>query len=171
MMPTPRAIGDGAVIDIPSGRDQERETLRAEIRRLEREVADARVRAERAEEDAQRAMGELRRVLSPLYKALQMVFGELDAAGVDVGPTPVSSAPDMDRLRKVWQPWIDRFGGPSDPRSRFILALLEHGELGVEQMKVAAQMAHGTVYDVAKKLTKLSLLDKATRGRYALRKF
>lgn len=77
--------GELAIWDGKAERDErgrEIAELRAENQRLARALEDANMRANRAREDADRALSALRRQLSPLYRALQAVFGELDAAGI-----------------------------------------------------------------------------------------
>ena len=162
-----KAIGDGRVIDIGFDvdlRDQQIETLKAENRRLERQAADAERTASRAQEDATRALSELRRQLGPLFRALQMVFGELDAAGVT--ESPMSEVQD-NAARTKWAKWIERFGVGS-PASRFIEALLDHGELTAKQMKTAGKMGENTVYQMASKLGQLGLVVK-NGSNYALK--
>lgn len=62
-------------------RDADIERLTNRVAELEDELDVARAEAKRATQQASRAMGNLRRQLTPLYQALQMVFGELDAVG------------------------------------------------------------------------------------------
>lgn len=172
---SPKAIGDGSADVIDLGvdeRDQEIDALKAENRKLRRELSDAEVRADRAREDANRALSMLRRQLAPLYRALQAVFGELDAAGVtDAAPptaaTMTATAPVNDRQRNVYEPWLERFGRDS-AQGRVVQALLAHGDLSVEQLRIAAQMAYSTAYEAAKRLKKLGLVEN-NGGKFSLK--
>jgi len=175
-MATPqRALGDGTVIDMSAvvdddAREAELEVLRLEIRSLKRAVSDADLRADRAREDADRALGTLRRQLSPLYRALQAVFGELDAAGVtDTAPASAAAAPSVDapdaRTKAVWESWKSRL---SPACGKVIDALLLHGELNSVQIKVAARLGTSTVSDSISKLYKAGLINK-NGGRFSLK--
>lgn len=135
-------------------RDAELKELREENKRLARALADANVRAERAQEDAERALLALRRQLTPLYRALQAVFGELDAADVrDDGIDP------------RWQSWMAKM--PGKP-AEFIDVLLEHGEMTAAQLKVACKCSSDTVYQTIHKLNKAGLVNKNS-GRFSLK--
>lgn len=67
---------EGGVMD---ERDSELERLRDENAALQEELNDALTQAAIAKREAARSVVELRRQLSPLYRALQAVFGEIDA--------------------------------------------------------------------------------------------
>lgn len=141
-------------------RDQELEALRAENRRLERAVADANVRASRAQDDANRALLALRRQLAPLYRALQMVFGELDAAGVSDVPSEASpqATPATDaRVRAVWENWKQRFGGKT---AAIIDALLLQPGMTASSLRIAVQCRMQTVYDSTSKLKQAGLIER-----------
>lgn len=84
-------------------RDQEIETLNNRIADLEGELDVARAEARRATQQATRAMANLHRQLSPLYQALQMVFGELDAVGVDEAPSQGSN-PKWEAIKQRMAP-------------------------------------------------------------------
>lgn len=152
---------DGHVED---ERDRQIADLHDEIRSMSAELENARREALNARRESNRAVGELRRQLHPLYRALQAVFGEIDAAGGDEGPS--GSAPDG-RVAAVWESWKVKLGSNSAP-ARIIDALLQHGQLNVAQIKVAAKMATQTVYDATSKLNRLGLINKSG-GRYSLK--
>lgn len=63
---------------------EEIQRLNDRIEELEAELRLARLQAANAKRDAALAMGNLKKQLSPLYRALQMVFGELEAVGDDL---------------------------------------------------------------------------------------
>jgi chromosome segregation ATPase len=140
--------------------------LEIELRQVRRELSDAELRAERATEDAGRALGMLRKQLGPLYRALQAVFGELDAAGIhetrEGGPAPAESS---DRVSAVWTAWKSKL---SPACGRVIDALLTHGELTGQQICVAAHMGKNTMRDVITKLNRAGVLAK-NGGRYSLK--
>jgi hypothetical protein len=151
--------------------DQEIEALRAEVRRQQRLAADAQVEAKRAKEDAERAMGALRRQLSPLYRALQLVFGELDDAGVgEDAPSGHASGErvaDDTREAKVWAEWKQKLGAGS-AASRIIDGLQTHGGSTVKQLKVICKASENTLYPALSRLSGLGLIEKSG-SRYSLR--
>lgn len=167
-------LTDGRVIDIGiDDRDRQLEELRAENRRLQRVAADAELRADRAQEDAQRALGMLRRQLSPLYKALQAVFGELDAAGVmdaaegppaqaDSSPRPMSADP---RVAAVWESWKNKLGGQC---AKVIDVLLTHREMNTTQLAIAVGTRRQNIPNLIYKLNQAGLINK-NGGRFSLK--
>jgi hypothetical protein len=150
--------------------DPEIERLRARVRGLERETADAKVEAKRAREDADRALSMLRKQLSPLYRALQAVFGELDAAGVtDDVPAESRAAsspngPDV-RVAAVWASWKSKLGGGA---AKAIDALLVHSDLNTQQLAIATGLHRTTVPKVIYELNKAGLINK-NGGRFSLK--
>lgn len=157
--------------DVVPDVDPEVERLHARVRTLEREVSDAKIEARRAREDADRALSALRRQLGPLYRALQAVFGELDAAGVSEGaqssaapPPPPMSGTDP-RVAAVWENWKQRL---SPACGKVIDALLLHGDLNNAQLKVACRLGTSTVSDCIYKLNKAGLINK-NGGRFSLK--
>jgi len=139
------------------------EDLQEENRRLRADLRDAKMDAMRARQDTDRALAALRKQLGPLYRALQAVFGELDAAGVQDGdgPQPRTDA----RVTAVWNSWKEKMpGGPA----RIIDALLLHGDLTTPQLKITAKMATQTVYDSIARLKKAGLIDK-NGGKFSLK--
>lgn len=106
---------------------------------------------------------ELRRQLSPLYQALRMVFGEMDA--IPVGEGVPSSVPNV--KRKVWDDWIDKFGRET-LNAKLIAALLDHGTMSPAQLRVAMKCGENSVYEAIKRLKKLGLL-QGTAGKYSLK--
>lgn len=163
-------MGSEMAIFDPTQRDSADDALRElqeENKRLARALQDANVRADRASEDAQRAMGALRKQLTPLFRALQSVFGELDAAGVGddaPGPAP-SAAPADDRVRAVWENWKQKLGvGPA----KCIDALLLHREMTTQQLSIATGYHRNTVPQYVSALHKAGLINK-NGGRFSLK--
>lgn len=135
-------------------------SLERENAQLRRDVATASLAARQAQESAGLAMGNLRRQLSPLYRALQMVFGELDAAGVseqDPAGAPRASA--------VWENWKQRVGASA---AKCIDALIVHRELNTQQMSVATGLHRTTIPKLIYVLNKNGLINKNS-GRYSLK--
>jgi len=143
-----------------------------EIRALRRELAEVNERAFRERRESARAIAELRRQLTPLYRALQGVFGEMDAAGVESAPEPPgASAPSSvatrdPRVTAVWESWKSRLGGAA---AKIIDALLLHGEMNTMQLSVVCQCRRQTVSDNIMRLNKANLIDK-NGGRFSLKK-
>lgn len=143
------------------------DTGSAEFDRLHQEVADLKEQLHTAQGEVlqlkrtnAKAIGALRQQLSPLYRALQAVFGEIEASGVADEPVAGNS-----RVRALWESWKQKLPGH---QSSFIDALLTHGEMSAPQLRVAMKCAHQTVYDTAAKLNKLGLLSK-NGGKYSLK--
>lgn len=156
-------IGDTAV-------DQEIQRLTDENRRLRRQLSDTEIARDRAVEDASRALGALRRQLSPLYRALQAVFGELDAAGVEDVAVPAPAVPGSPAATAPvdWAAWKQKFGPTSAP-ARILQAIEEHGPLNQTQLKTAAKLGSTSVFESCKRLVNLSILEKRADGRYGPR--
>ena len=146
-------------------RDLEIERLRASLRQEARQRADAERAAERAREDAQRALSMLRTQLGPLYRALQAVFGELDAAGVtserESGPQ-ATAAPSQHSA--VWEAWKAKLGSAG----KVIDALLLHKEMNTQQLAIATGLHRTTIPALIYKLNQAGLLNKRD-GKFSLK--
>lgn len=131
--------------------------LRREIRDLEDEVAQANTRADSAERECalmRNAMTVLRRQLEPLHLALRSIFGELDVIPMsEVVRVPAPSA----GASAVWETWKRKLGGK---QAEFIQALLDHGEMTREQLRISTHSGQSTVDMVLSKLRNLSLIEK-----------
>lgn len=150
-------------------REEEMKELRDENKKLARALADANMRADRAEEDAARALTALRRQLTPLYRSLQAVFGELDAAGIGdevmAQPSTPSSANTPDaRVAAVWASWKSKMGAAS----KVIDALLLHGEMNTQQLAITCGVDRTTIPNYIHRLTKAGLINK-NGGRFSLK--
>lgn len=163
-MRIPRALGDGAVVDAVDVEDSsELESLRTENRQLRRQLSDAEVRAERAGEDADRALSALRRQLNPLYRALQAVYGELDAAGVtDMPAADTQSSRGVDPRWALWKSKMP--GRPSE----LIDLLLLHGEMSRNQLMAAMRAGKDVVRVTTSRLNVAGLLVK-NGGKFSLK--
>lgn len=141
--------------EVVSDPNDEIESLHQEISDLRRELSAARREAQDAKRETAHALGALRKQLSPLYRALQLVFGELDAAGIDdTASSPVSG---NSRTAAVWQAWKDRIGGQP---AKLIDAFLLHGEMTSGQIAIAIGIDPKNVAQVVHKLNKASLIQK-----------
>lgn len=156
-------IETGLVVrgEIVDPRDEEITALEGEVKRLRRELAIANGEIAKAKDDATRALGQLRKQLSPLYRSLQMVFGELAAAGVDDAPTSTTSSP---HVSAVWESWKSRMGSAA----KIIDALLLHREMNTQQLAIATGYHRTTIPAMIFKLNKAGLLNK-NGGRFSLK--
>jgi hypothetical protein len=152
-----------SVINVP---DPQREiatlqrVLREKIERivqLERELVDERA----ANTASRRTVEELRTTLEPLYRALQVIFGHIEAMGVNGdGATPVN-----DSTRQVWESWKQKLGGLT---AQAIDVLLLHGPMNQTQLRIQLRCASRSVTNIVGALNKAGLIDKAG-GKIALK--
>lgn len=138
--------------------------LREKLDDVKEQLRQSRQETATAKRDAARAMSELRRQLGPLYKALQMVFGELDAAGVD--DAPASSGSVNARTTAVWENWKSKL--PGRPAA-IIDALMLHGEMNSTQLAIAIGIHRNNVPGLIFRLNKAGLIDK-NGTKYSLKK-
>lgn len=128
---------------------RENDTLRAKISELNIKLT----REEEASDSASEAVNKLRSALTPLYSALQQLFGDIEAAGFTAVPT---SGIDP-RKAVIWEDWKRKM--PGIP-SRFIDALMMHGELTQGQLRLHAKCAQGSVTGAVSQLWKAGLINK-----------
>lgn len=160
---TPTRLIEGQVEDV---NDFERDDhLKAEIRELRGQLADARADANQARRDATRALSALRQQLAPLYRALQGVFGELDAVLVDDAPVAAASNGHDPRVAAVWDAWKSRLG---DGPAKVINALLLHGEMNTQQLAIACGASRRTIPAWIFRLKTAGLINK-NGGRFSLK--
>lgn len=135
--------------------EMENEDLRLKLREAERQVR-------LAKSIADAATRRLRQVLSPLYQALQQVFGELDVINPD-GPDATSTATPANA--RAYEPWKQKLGKTC---AKVIDALLEHGPLDNKALVLATGYDRTTLPRPIAKLRQAGLL--LTRdGKYELR--
>lgn len=152
-----RLLGDGS--DIIDAEVTELDELREEVRQLKRDLATARAETATARREATAAMGALRKQLSPLYRALQMVFGELDAAGIDEQGANV-------RTSGAWDEWKTRLGPGC---AKVIDTLLLGGEMTIQAITVSAHMGKRTVYEATAKMGQVGILVR-NGNKFSLKK-
>lgn len=142
---------EGDVVDERDTRitelEQEVEDYRAEVTQLKFQLADA-------QRQGTRGLTNLRRQLSPLYKALQDVFGELDKAGVQDGQVDTGTS---SRVSAVWESWKSKLPGNT---AKVIDALLLHGEMNSTQIGIAIGIHRNNVPQLIWKLNKAGLITK-----------
>ncbi len=115
---------------------------------------DAELRAERRKNAGVEAgVRDLRGILGPLYKALRLVFGEIEAMGVTDGANGAASP----RNSAAWEQWKQRLGGAT---ARAIDALMVHGEMNQTQLRIILGCATRTVTNVVAALNQAKLIDK-----------
>jgi hypothetical protein len=149
---------EGAVI--PEGDESEDvEALHDEIHQLRDDLSAARRETSQAKRESARALAALRKQLSPLYQALQMVFGELDALPAD---EPVAQTVS----RSAWDEWKQRLG-PSC--AKVIDTLLLGGEMTITSICVAAKIGKRTAYTATSKMGQAGILLR-NGGKFSLKK-
>lgn len=126
--------------------------LREEVQELRAQLRAARAVSAEAKREAAQSVAALRKQLAPLYRALQGVFGEMDAMGVDdAAPAPSS------RTSAVWESWKSKMPGRT---AQIIDALLLHGPLNSTQIAINIGIHRNNVPPLIHKLNKAGLIDK-----------
>jgi hypothetical protein len=144
-------------------RDEVIESLQEQLTAARRELTAARRETAQVQRDAARALGALRQQLQPLYTALQMVFGQLDTAGI-ADDEPGGPVPNG-RTSAVWEAWKARMpGGPA----KIIDALLLHKEMNTQQLAIAIGTHRNSIPNMILKLNKAGLLNKNS-GKFSLK--
>lgn len=155
--------------EVEDPREDEIRELRAEIDRLNRALLESGIKITRAREDAERAMGMLRKQLSPLYRALQAVFGELDAAGVSDShvEAQASSTGGLhdSRVVAIWNQWKSRLGGQC---AKIIDVLMLQQDMNSTQLAIAIGTRRQNIPNLIFKLNKAGLINK-NGGRFSLK--
>lgn len=138
--------------DVTSVESSEVDSLRDEIRDLRRELAQSRAETMQAKRESTAGVSALRKVLSPLYRALQEVFGEMEGIGQGDAEQPVSA-----RTSAMWSAWKDKLGkGPA----KAIDALLLHGAMTRKQLAVATGYSPQNISNIISDLNGASLITK-----------
>jgi hypothetical protein len=133
-------------------RDQEIGTLRRQLSQLDEALRLERNKTGQIEAGAR----ELRRILSPLYRALQAVFGELDAMGIQDGAVTTDSRWDSAKQRMPGKP------------AEFIDLLITHGAMNVTNFVTLAHCSKQTAYNVLSKLGQAGIVE-SNGGKYSLK--
>lgn len=148
---------------------EERDDLRRQLRGLKEELREKEEQLEAARSGsvaAVKALKSLRIVLEPIHKALKMVFGELDAAGIETEgqSESISSSPGT-RSNLKWESWRQRLGGR---KAEFIDLLLVHGEMSHKQLGAANHCSYQTSVDTIAALNKAGIIHKSG-GKFSLK--
>ena len=147
--------------------EEEVSKLKQRIRKLEMDLQTAiesRHEAVRQLDAWRKPVNNLRNALSPLYKSLRHLFGEMEEIPDDAPVASVSvSSP---RASAIWDSWKQKLGGK---QAEFIQALLEHGHpMTSEQLRVTTHTGRSTVPQIIYKLNSLGLINKHD-GKYSLK--
>ena len=137
--------------------------LEAEVVSLKDALASAQADVQRERRQTAQAVGSLRRQLTPLYRALQGLFGELDQLHDDAPSQVAANAPDA-RVAAVWASWKSKMG----TASVVIDALLLHGEMNTQQLAIACGKDRTTIPAYIMKLNKAGLINK-NGNRFSLK--
>lgn len=142
---------EGAIEEVDDQNDEDpRDGI---IAALKVDLSQARAEMRRTQRDTAAALGALRKNLSPLYRALQAVFGEIEAVGYsDDAPVAQNS-----RVSAVWESWKSKLPGRT---AQIIDALLLHGEMNSTQLAIAIGIHRNNVPPLIFKLNKAGLIDK-----------
>jgi hypothetical protein len=134
---------------LPDFRSQENSYQRLLMEQQDRiQALEEELRQEKAKH---RAMAELKITLTPLYKALQMVFGHLDTMGVD------PSAPGPSKHAAAWDSWKKKLKGLN---AQAIDVLLLHGPMNQTQLRIQLSCASRSVTNIVGTLNKAGLINK-----------
>ena len=121
--------------------------LRAKVLQLEGDL-----RTERTKNAGiDRAVQNIRDALGPFYNGMRLLFGEMDAIGVGESQT---SSP---KASAVWESWKEKLGGKAGGA---IDALLLHGEMNAQQLRIHLKCGNEYVYKVITKLASANLIDR-----------
>ena len=143
-------------------RDDIIEGLREKNRRLDEALRLERNKAGQAESGVKG----LRRLLTPLYRALQQVFGEIDAMGIADAPTAAVTANGAEDPR--WRSFKERF--PDTP-AEIVDALLTHRQMSITELSGLLKAHYNTVNKALATLTKAGAVvkDGGRNGKYSLK--
>jgi chromosome segregation ATPase len=133
-------------------RDQEIEQLRAQLQQAFEDLRQERMRTTSIEAGVR----ELNHVITPLYRVLQKIKGEIDEI------LPSEEAPQSSAR---WNSWKQRM--PGRP-AEFIDLLLVHKSMTIKQFMAAAHCGQDAAYKTVSKLGQAGITVSAG-GRYSLK--
>jgi hypothetical protein len=149
---------------IPLPETFEIERLQRENRQLQKTINDLEEQLRKQKKEIQRAqlaVQNLQTVLTPFRRAVQMIFGEIEAAGVpDIGDqaTPATAHSSYGPQDAKWQPWIAKWQGTK--KAVVIQTLLDHGPLTRTQLRSATESGWSTIDAITAQLQNLGLITK-----------
>jgi hypothetical protein len=130
------------------------EKLRKEVHRLDEALRMERIKTVTVEHGVRK----LKSATAPLYHALQLIHGEIDAMGF------VDSAAHSQGNPK-WEDWKRRMPG----RPAEVIALLQvNSDMSVQNLMTAMKAGKNTVYQIMSRLGQAGVT-KCTGGRYSLK--
>ncbi len=139
--------------------------LEARVRDLERELVEKDQQIAGSRHLVDQGMRSLRRQLSPLYKALQQVFGELDELAPEVSAQPAASMGVAGNNNDYWATWKSRL---RPAVGRVIDALIETPHLGSTHLAATLRMDPRTVRDALASMRKVGILATSAEGKHSL---
>ena len=141
-------LGSGIV----DNRDDIISDLETEVESLKAQLAHEK----QAGREGARAVASLRKQLTPIYQALQQVFGHMEAIpGMDASSPTDHVHPA--RVSAAWEQWKQKLGKGG---AKMIDALLIHGEMTRRQIAVATGYSPQNISNLTSELNKLSLITK-----------
>lgn len=147
---------------------RENNELRAELANARAELAQRKLEAAASlngHMHMSRSVEALQKQLSPLYRAMQAVFGDIESA-IGTAADSAPSAPQVSpNVSFVWAAWKVKFPGVG---SKIIDALLVHGEMSTTQLKIVCQAGTSTITNGVSKLNGAGLINK-NGGRFSLK--
>lgn len=131
--------------------------LETEVRDLKRKLTHAELESVHAKEDVGRMMASLRGMTLPFYNLLRAIHGEIDAMGI-VEPASAST-PITPQFDQAWDAWKQKLGKDT-ATAKVIDAILSHGPLNRNQLRVTCQVGWSTLDAATARLKNLSLIEK-----------
>lgn len=107
----------------------------------------------------------MRNTLSPLYQALQLLFGDMEELGYTPGAENSAGAKGAPQHSAVWDSWKQKLGGKT---AEAIDVLALHGEMNAEQLRIHLRCARTHIYNVIGALNKAGIIHK-NGGRVSLK--
>jgi hypothetical protein len=170
-MSHPQRLLEGEVA--PENGDQsELQRLRDVNRTLTRELHDVLDENEQLKQRvavADAPIARLREKLTPFYRMLQAIFGDIEDLGPAAPDSPSNETPGASdpRAAAAWEEWKQRMPGAP---AKIITALQKHGKADTTQLCILiGTNRRQTVHDAIHKLNKSGLLDK-NGGQFSLKK-
>jgi len=132
--------------------------LRSQLAEVREELRQERVKSKQAQEGVQ----ELQETLTPLYRGLAKIFGEI--ADIGLSNEQASSSPQSNHSA-VWEAWKSRLGKPC---AKIIEALQLHRTMNQTQIAIATGISRGNVPTYIFRINKAGLINKNGR-EYSLK--
>lgn len=144
-------------------RDGDVEQLEIENADLQHRVRTLELELSRVKRENQRAIAQLRQILTPLRNGILQIFGEMDAIGGESIST--DSSPAAPAKAKAWEMWKSRLG---EGCAKVIDALMVHGGMNTTQLSIATGYHRTSIPVMIFKLNKAGLINK-NGGTFSLK--